>query len=288
MIGRLHHVVIDCPEPAALADFYSVLLGLPVTYTSDDWVVIAKNDTTSGIAFQLAPDHRPSEWRDPDHPQQFHLDVMVDDLDAGGHEVLERGASVLSAEDHIYADPAGHPFCLIPRPAWAVPIHGGTMSSDVRQRRLEVLEKHFQSEVEHDWDSCLATFGGHARYEIMATGQIHDGNVEVLAYHRSQRVAFPDQRHENVRIHVADDDDTIITEFDLLGTNTGEFYGSPPTGKSFRVPVVAVFLFDGDHIVNERVYLDGASLIRQIGQPDLLPLAGSEVSLLSPDECHEP
>jgi steroid delta-isomerase-like uncharacterized protein len=156
------------------------------------------------------------------------------------------------------------------------------MSIDMRQRRLEVLEKHFKSEVEHDWETCLATFGGHAHYEIMATGQVHDGDTEVLAYHRSQRVAFPDQRHENVRFHVADDD-TIIAEFDLLGTNTGEFYGQPPTGKSFRVPVVAVFLFDAERIVNERVYLDGASLIRQIDQPDLLPLAGSEVSLLALD-----
>ena len=39
-------------------------------------------------------------------------------------------------------------------------------------------------------------------------------------------------------------------------------------------------MFDGDRIINERVYLDSASLIRQIGQPDLLQLAGSEVSLL--------
>ena len=65
MIGRMHHVVIDCPDPAALAEFYSELLGLPVTYRSDDWVVIAKNDTTSGVAFQLAPDHQPPQWPDP-------------------------------------------------------------------------------------------------------------------------------------------------------------------------------------------------------------------------------
>ena len=62
--------------------FYSELLGLPVTYTSDDWVVIAPNQTTSGIAFQLAPDHVPPAWPNPDAPQQFHLDVMVDDVAA--------------------------------------------------------------------------------------------------------------------------------------------------------------------------------------------------------------
>jgi len=158
---------------------------------------------------------------------------------------------------------------------------------ELRRRRLEVLERHFQSEVAHDWDTCLATFGGHARYEIMATGQIHDGDTEVLAYHRSQREAFPDQRHEDVRFHVADDD-TIVAEFDLLGTNTGAFHGQPPTGKSFRVPVMAVFFFDGDRIVNERVYLDGASLIRQIGQTELLALAGTDISLLTLNPATEP
>lgn len=47
-----------------------------------------------------------------------------------------------------------------------------------------------------------------------------------------------------------------------------------PTGKSFRVPVIAVFTFDGDQITNERVYLDAASLLRQIGHEELLPMAG--------------
>ena len=120
VIGRHHHVVIDAPDPSALAAFYSELLGLPVTYRSPDWVVIAENDTTSGFAFQLAPDHQPPQWPDPRHPQQFHLDVMVDDLSAARRGVLALGARRL--RDDVYADPAGHPFCLIPRPGWAAPI----------------------------------------------------------------------------------------------------------------------------------------------------------------------
>ena len=143
------------------------------------------------------------------------------------------------------------------------------ISDELRRRRLEVIETHFRSEIEHDWATCLATFAGEARYEIVPTGQVHDGNEAVLAYHRAQRVAFPDQRHEHVRIHVADDD-TIITEFDLLGTNTGEFVGLPPTGKAFRVPTIAVFSFDGDRITNERVYLDLATMLHQIGRSELL------------------
>ena len=144
-------------------------------------------------------------------------------------------------------------------------------AADLRERRLALLEEHFASEVDQEFDRTIATFAGHPRYEIVPTGQVHDGEEAVLAYHRAQRGAFPDQRHENVRMHVADDD-TIISEFDLLGTNLGEFMGGAPTGKSFRVPVVAVFFFDGDKITNERVYLDLASMLTQIGRTDLFAL----------------
>jgi catechol 2,3-dioxygenase-like lactoylglutathione lyase family enzyme len=121
MIGRLHHVAIDCPDPMALAQFYSKLLGLPVTYVSDDWVVIAERENTSGIAFQLAPNHQRPRWPDPNAPQQFHLDVMVDDMADAEPEVLALGARKLAGD--VFEDPAGHPFCLIPRPGWAPPIH---------------------------------------------------------------------------------------------------------------------------------------------------------------------
>ncbi len=125
VIGRRHHVVIDCPDPAALAAFYSELLGLPITCQSKDWVVIAENDTTSGFAFQRAPDHRPPAWPDPARPQQVHLDVMVDNLGSAESHVLALGATRLQHGEHVYADPAGHPFCLISRPSWAAPIRSG-------------------------------------------------------------------------------------------------------------------------------------------------------------------
>ena len=77
------------------------------------------------MAFQLAPDHVPPSWPDPALPQQMHLDVMVDDLDAAEAAVLELGARRLTepgAVSRVFADPAGHPFCLIPRPTWAEPV----------------------------------------------------------------------------------------------------------------------------------------------------------------------
>ena len=147
------------------------------------------------------------------------------------------------------------------------------ITEELRQRRLELVEEHFRTEVTQEFDLTLGTFNGHPHYEIMATGQVFDGDDEVMGYYRTTRTAFPDQRHDNVRFHVAED--AIIAEFDLLGTNLGELYGLPPTGKDFRVPVIAVFLFDGDRITNERVYFDAASLLTQIGRKELVAFAGT-------------
>jgi catechol 2,3-dioxygenase-like lactoylglutathione lyase family enzyme len=121
MIGRLHHLIIECPDPRALAEFYADLLGLPVTFDSDVFVVVAANETTSGLAFQRARDYRKPTWPDPSIPQQMHLDIMVDDIAVATPRVLALGATALHGH-HVFADPAGHPFCLIPRPGWAAPI----------------------------------------------------------------------------------------------------------------------------------------------------------------------
>lgn len=146
------------------------------------------------------------------------------------------------------------------------------ISDDLRQRRLDLIEEHFATEVSQEFERTLATFNGHPHYEIMATGQVFDGDDEVMGYYQTTRTAFPDQRHDDVRIHVADD--AVITEFDLLGTNLGEFYGLPPTGKAFRVPIIAVFFFEEDRITNERIYFDAASLLTQIGRAEILAFAG--------------
>jgi len=132
MIGRLHHLVLDCPDPDVLARFYSELLGWPITWQQPDWVVVAVDDRTSGLAFQPVADYRAPDWPDPARPQQLHLDVMVDDQAAAAARVLAMGARRLAGDapsadepggPWVFADPAGHPFCLIPRPSWAPPVN---------------------------------------------------------------------------------------------------------------------------------------------------------------------
>jgi steroid delta-isomerase-like uncharacterized protein len=133
----------------------------------------------------------------------------------------------------------------------------------LRERRLDVVRRHMESENELDFATTLATFE-HPRYELIATGQIFDGADEVSGYYRSSRAAFPDQRNEQVVLTPADD--AVIAEFDLLGTHDGELAGIPPTGRSFRCRMCAIFAFapGSDRIIGERVYFDQGTIVRQL------------------------
>ncbi len=120
-----------------------------------------------------------------------------------------------------------------------------------------------RSENEHRFEDTLQTFD-HPRYEIVPTGDVYDGAEQVAEYYRTSRAAFPDQRNENVVLHSAED--SVIAEFDLLGTMQGELRGIQPTGRSFRCRMCALFLFapGEDRIVCERIYFDQASIMQQL------------------------
>ena len=100
-----------------LAAFYCELLGMQVV--SEGWLRIA-TDETSALRFALDGDGwsdlRPPRWRDPEHPQQMHLDIQVPDLDGAGELIVGMGGRLLEdfGDYRVYADPAGHPFCLDP------------------------------------------------------------------------------------------------------------------------------------------------------------------------------
>lgn len=114
-IAEVGAVVLDCPDPRALADFYARVLGGSVE-EQEDWVDV-KVPGAPTLSFQAAPGYVPPRWPSPEHSQQFHLDLTVEDLDAAEKEVLALGAKPLETGDRsrtfrVYADPAGHPFCL--------------------------------------------------------------------------------------------------------------------------------------------------------------------------------
>ncbi|MFJ9729175.1 VOC family protein [Streptomyces sp. NPDC101209] len=114
-IAKLGAVVLDCPDPRALAGFYAEILGGTIE-GEGDWVDLTTPDGRA-LAFQAAPGFVAPEWPSPDRSQQFHLDLTVEDLDTAEAGVLAVGAKPLDADDRsrtfrVYADPAGHPFCL--------------------------------------------------------------------------------------------------------------------------------------------------------------------------------
>jgi steroid delta-isomerase-like uncharacterized protein len=135
-------------------------------------------------------------------------------------------------------------------------------AGSLRALREALVREHMESENVHDFDTTMRTFG-HPRYELIATGESYDGEAEVARYYAETRAAFPDQRNELIALHHADD--AVIAEFLLLGTHLGPLRSLPPTGRSFRCQMTALFVFEGEQLVCERVYFDKLTILRQLG-----------------------
>ena len=115
-IASLGTVVLDCADPLALAGFYSQITGLPADPGSEDSWAQIEFPGGIGVAFQQIPDYVAPTWPGGEHPQQFHLDFYLPDLDEGERKVVALGAT---KDEHqpgttfrVFRDPEGHPFCL--------------------------------------------------------------------------------------------------------------------------------------------------------------------------------
>ena len=117
MRAQLEKPVIDCPDPRALAGFYARLLGMRVLENAPDWVVVGRAPGMRELAFQRVANWKPPRWPDPEHPQQVHLDIRVDDVDVAETRVLALGARRAPGSPEtgyrVFLDPVGHPFCLV-------------------------------------------------------------------------------------------------------------------------------------------------------------------------------
>jgi steroid delta-isomerase-like uncharacterized protein len=132
----------------------------------------------------------------------------------------------------------------------------------MRKKREAIVVEHMESENRHEFDVTLETFD-HPRYELIATGDVYDGPEEVSRYFQETRTAFPDQRNELIELHHSDD--AVIVEAILRGTHRGMLRSLPPTGREFEMRFTAMFLFEEDRLMCERVYFDQLTVLEQLG-----------------------
>ena len=131
----VRQVVLDCTDARVLAEFYRALVGLvyrsgdeppaPGEPDPQDWLVL-RNPAGWQLAFQQVAELPEATWPDGPHPQMLHLDMTVDsvaDFDVEHERALELGARLLldRSDDpeeplRVYADLAGHPFCIFVSP----------------------------------------------------------------------------------------------------------------------------------------------------------------------------
>ena len=134
----LRAVVLDAPNSRAVAEFYRELLGYvyrpgdeaPAPGEPDpqgeDWLVLRDPDGVARLAVQHVAELSAATWPDPQVPQQLHLDLTVADVRALATQrdrALSLGAKVLQDRStdpdeplYVFADPAGHPFCIFVSP----------------------------------------------------------------------------------------------------------------------------------------------------------------------------
>ena len=115
--------VLDTDDVETEAAFWAAVLGGTAQpdflSAAGDWRTIVV-DGQEVLGIQLAPDHIRPQWPDGPQRQQMHLDLYISDLEAAHAELMELGAQLLQASEdpttghgfQVYADPAGHPFCL--------------------------------------------------------------------------------------------------------------------------------------------------------------------------------
>jgi steroid delta-isomerase-like uncharacterized protein len=142
-----------------------------------------------------------------------------------------------------------------------------TVSQSLRETRERLVLEHFRAENEHDLDALIATFHS-PRYEMKHLGRVHEGEQAVRDLISGLYRGLPDIHAEPGRLRHLDD--AVVVECVTTGTHDGFFAGLQPTGRKIQANSACIFEFDGDKLLCEKVYLDLATILRQLGaMPDL-------------------
>ena len=135
------------------------------------------------------------------------------------------------------------------------------ISDKLREAREQVLRAHLEAHNAGDIEAVIATFT-RPRIELIASNRVVEGPEEMRAYLDDRRRSFPDQHFEVICHHHSDR--AVISEHWMTGTHLGDLQGVEPTGRKFRARMAAIFEFDGDRLVNQRLYYDAGTIARQL------------------------
>ena len=133
-------------------------------------------------------------------------------------------------------------------------------ATSLRECRQAIVMQHIEAENRHDIEATIATFH-RPRYEV--NGEPSDGEEAVRELQQGLTHGLPDLHAETVRLRHMDDG--VLVEGFITGTHDGEWVGIAPSGIRLDFPVVGIFEFDGDRLLCEKVYLDMATVLTQMG-----------------------
>jgi steroid delta-isomerase-like uncharacterized protein len=128
--------------------------------------------------------------------------------------------------------------------------------------RINLVNEHICAENAHDVDRTMATLAESLDFKF--NDEEFGGHESVREFYSDIFQGFPDMHYKVVGRYA--NDEAIMQEVIMTGTQTNEFCGIPASGRRIEVPVCAIFLFDeNDQITGERIYLDVALFLRQLG-----------------------
>jgi steroid delta-isomerase-like uncharacterized protein len=135
------------------------------------------------------------------------------------------------------------------------------ISDKLRDARETVLRGNLDALARGDVEGVVRSFL-HPRMELVGTGRVLEGADALRTYLDERRRAFPDQRFEVICYHHSDR--AVIAELWMSGTHSGEVHGVEATGRRFRVRMCSISEFDGEDLVNQRMYYDHGTVARQL------------------------
>lgn len=129
-------------------------------------------------------------------------------------------------------------------------------------RWVDIVNEHMRLENAYDFAGCIAEFG-HPRYEVVASDDVYDGAERVDDFLSENRRAFPDFKFEPSRVSATTD--AVLVEGRFKGTHLGPWRGLLATGRKVDFPMCLIFEFEGDSMVNERLYFNIGTPLAQLG-----------------------